>query len=446
VSATFDMIVRGGEVVSHAGRGSADIGVRGGKIAAVGDLAQASAAETFDARGLTILPGVVDSQVHFREPGLEWKEDLESGSRCAVLGGVTTVFEMPNTEPTTTDADALADKLARAKGRMHCDHAFYVGGTHENAPFLGELERLPGCCGVKVFMGASTGTLLVPDDEGVAAILANINRRAAFHSEDEFRLSERRPLARTGDWTSHPEVRDAESAIRSTRRLVALARAVGKRIHVLHVTTADEIAFLADHKDVASVELTPQHLTLTGPEAYQRLKGFAQMNPPIRDAHHQAALWRGIEMGVADVMGSDHAPHTREEKARPYPASPSGMPGVQTLLPVMLTHVAAGRLTLERLVDLTSHGPQRIFGLADKGRIAEGYDADLTVVDLKARRTLTHAAMATRSGWTPFDGMEVRGWPAATIIRGVAVMREDEVVAEGLGAPARFLETLPPSP
>ncbi|HWD67312.1 MAG TPA: dihydroorotase, partial [Caulobacteraceae bacterium] len=353
------------------------------------------------------------------------------------------VFEMPNTEPTTTDADALADKLARAKGRMHCDHAFYVGGTHENAAFLGELERLPGCCGVKVFMGASTGTLLVPDDEGVAAILRHISRRAAFHSEDEYRLVERRPLARPGDWTSHPVVRDAETAIRSTHRLVGLARALGKRIHVLHVTTAEEIAYLAENKDVASVELTPQHLTLVAPEAYERLHAFAQMNPPIRDAGHQAGLWRAIEMGVADVLGSDHAPHTREEKARSYPASPSGMPGVQTLLPVMLNHVAQGRLTLERLVDLTSHGPQRIFGLADKGRLAEGFDADLTLVDLKARRTLRHEDMATRSGWTPFHGLEVTGWPVATIIRGVAVMREDQVVTEGRGEPVRFLETLP---
>jgi dihydroorotase len=439
---TFDLIVRGGEVVNHAGRGMADVGVRGGKFAAIGDLGGASAGEVIDARGLTVLPGVIDSQVHFREPGLEWKEDLETGARSAVLGGVVAVFEMPNTEPTTTDADALADKLARAKGRMHCDHAFYVGGTHENAAWLGELERLPGCCGVKVFMGASTGTLLVPDDEGVAAILRNINRRAAFHSEDEYRLAERRPLARTGDWTSHVEVRDATSAIMSTRRLVRLARELGKRIHVLHVTTAEEIAFLADHKDVASVELTPQHLTLTAPEAYERLKGFAQMNPPIREASHQAALWRGIAMGVADVMGSDHAPHTREEKARPYPASPSGMPGVQTLVPIMLTHVAEGRLTLERFVDLTSHGQQRIFGLADKGRIAEGYDADLTIVDLKARHTIVHDEMATRSGWTPFDGFEAKGWPVATIIRGRTVMRDGEVTSPGLGEPMRFLETL----
>jgi len=439
---TYDLIVRGGEVVNHAGRGPADVGVRGGKIAAVGDLGQASAGAVFDAKGLTVMPGVIDTQVHFREPGLEWKEDLETGSQGAVLGGVVAVFEMPNTEPTTTDPGALADKLARAKGRMHCDHAFYVGGTHENAAFLGDLERLPGCCGVKVFMGASTGTLLVQDDEGVEQVLRHTNRRATFHSEDEYRLAERRPLARTGDWTSHPEVRDAQSALQSTHRLVRLAQKLGKRIHVLHMTTKDEIEYLAAHKDVASVEVTPQHLTLEGPEAYERLKGFAQMNPPIRDHAHRMGVWAGVANGVADVLGSDHAPHTREEKARPYPASPSGMPGVQTLLPVMLTHVAEGRLSLERLVDLTSHGANRIFDLADKGRLAVGYDADLTIVDLKARRTITHDQMATRAGWTPFDGMEAKGWPMATIIRGQVVMRDDEIVAKGLGEPVRFRETL----
>ncbi|WP_337187733.1 dihydroorotase [Phenylobacterium sp.] len=439
---TYDLIVRGGEVVNHAGRGRADVGVRDGRFAAIGDLSQASAGEVFDATGLTVLPGVIDTQVHFREPGLEWKEDLETGARGAVLGGVVAVFEMPNTEPTTTDPDTLADKLARAKGRMHCDHAFYVGGTHENARFLGDLERLPGCCGIKVFMGASTGTLLVQDDEGVEDVLRHINRRAAFHSEDEYRLAERRPLARTGDWTSHPEVRDAQSAIQSTERLVRLARKTGKRIHVLHVTTREEIAYLAAHKDVASVEVTPQHLTLAAPEAYERLKAFAQMNPPIRTAEHRDGLWAGVANGVADVIGSDHAPHTREEKARPYPASPSGMPGVQTLVPLMLTHVADGRLSLERFVDLTSHGANRVFGLANKGRMAVGYDADLTIVDLKARRTITHDWMATRSGWTPFDGVEAKGWPMATIVRGRIVMRDDEIVAPGLGEPVRFLETL----
>ena len=399
---TYDLIVRGGDVANHAGHGRADVGIRDGRIVVVGDLAQASAGETIDATGLTVLPGVIDTQVHFREPGLEWKEDLESGSRAAALGGVTAVFEMPNTEPSTTDPEALADKLNRARDRMWTDHAFYIGGTHGNSRFLRELERLPGCCGVKVFMGASTGTLLVADDDGVREVLRNVGRRATFHSEDEYRLVERRPLARTGDWTSHPEVRDAESAILSTRRLVALARETGARIHVLHVTTSEEIAFLADNKDVATVEVTPQHLTLTAPEAYERLKGLA----------------------------------------RPYPASPSGMPGVQTLVPVMLTHVAQGRLSLERFVDLTSHGANRVFGIAGKGRMAEGYDADLTLVDLKARRTIRHADMASRCGWTPFDGFEATGWPMATIVRGRTVMRDGELAGKAFGRPVRFQETL----
>lgn len=438
----YDLIVRGGEVVNHAGRGPADVGVRDGRIVRIGELRAASAARTIEAAGLTVLPGMIDTQVHFREPGLDWKEDLETGSRAAVLGGVTAVFEMPNTDPNTTDAATLADKLDRARGRMHCDHAFYVGGTHENTGQLAELERLPGCCGVKVFMGASTGSLLVPDDDGVEAVLRAVNRRATFHSEDEYRLAERRSLARPGDWSSHPEVRDAESAVRSTRRLLKLARDLGKRIHVLHVSAAEEVALLREAKDVATAEVTPQHLTLAGPEAYQRLQGFAQMNPPIRNAEHRDGLWRGLE--VFDVLGSDHAPHTREEKARPYPQSPSGMPGVQTLAPVMLTHVAAGRLSLERFVDLTSAGAQRVFGIAGKGRLAEGYDADLTIVDLKARRTIRHDDMASRVGWTPFDGFEAVGWPVMTVIRGRLVMRDDQLVTEGAGAPVRFTETLQP--
>ena len=440
---TYDLIVRGGEVANHAGRGLADVGVIDGKIAFIGDLGQASAGEVFDATGLTVLPGVIDTQVHFREPGLEWKEDLETGSRAAALGGVVAVFEMPNTNPNTTDPDTLADKLARAKDRMWTDHAFYIGGTHENADYLGELERLPGCCGVKVFMGASTGDLLIADDDGVRKVLSNVRRRATFHSEDEYRLVERRGLARTGDWTSHPEVRDAESAIRSTRRLVGLAKETGARIHVLHVTTRDEMEYLRFHKDVATVEITPQHLTLVAPEAYERLGSYAQMNPPIRSQEHVDALWLwGMQQGVADVLGSDHAPHTKEEKAKPYPASPSGMPGVQTLVPLMLTHVANGRLSLERFIDLTSAGAQRVFGTANKGRMAVSYDADLTIVDLKAKRTITHDQQATRCGWTPFDGVEATGWPMATIVRGRVVMQDGELIGSAHGRPVRFMETL----
>ncbi len=292
-------------------------------------------------------------------------------------------------------------------------------------------------------MGASTGDLLVADDAGLEAVMRAIHRRAAFHSEDEARLEERKPLAREGDWTSHPEVRDVEVAMRSTKRLLALAERLGKRVHVLHVTTAEEVALIAAHKAVATMEANPQHLTYAAPEVYERLKGLAQMNPPIRDARHRDGLWRGIAKGIVDVLGTDHAPHTLEEKAQPYPASPSGMPGVQTLVPVMLTHVADGRLSLERFVDLTAHGAQRIFGLADKGRLAVGWDADFTVVDLNARRVIRNDDMATKVGWTPFDGFEAKGWPVATLIRGRTVMRDGELVAPSLGQPARFLECLP---
>jgi dihydroorotase len=439
---SYDLIVRGGIVVNQDGEGRRDVGVTAGRIAAIGDLAGASAGATIDAKGLHVLPGVIDTQVHFREPGLTQKEDLETGSRSAVLGGVTAVFEMPNTNPLTTSAGALADKVARGRHRMHCDFAFYVGGTRENTKDLAELERLPGCCGIKVFMGSSTGSLLVEDDDGVRNVLANIRRRAAFHSEDEYRLNERKNQRIDNDPRSHPVWRDEITALQCTQRLVALARETGRRIHVLHVTTAQEIEFLSRHKDVASVELTPHHLTMAAPECYERLGTLAQMNPPVRDAGHRAALWRGLDQGVVDVLGSDHAPHTRDEKAKPYPASPSGMTGVQTLVPLMLDHVNAGRLTLARFVDLTSAGPNRLFGIANKGRIAVGYDADFTVVDLKRRETITNAKVGSRAGWTPYDGLTVTGWPVGTIVRGQRVMWEGEIVTPGRGEAMRFLEAL----
>jgi dihydroorotase len=442
MTGSYDLIIRGGIVVNQDGEGLRDIAVTDGRIAAIGDLGRAAAGETIDARGLHVLPGVIDSQVHFREPGLTHKEDLETGSRSAVLGGVTAVFEMPNTNPLTTSAAALADKLARGHHRMHCDFAFYVGGTRENTHELGELERLPGCAGIKVFMGSSTGSLLVEDDDGVRDILKNIRRRAAFHSEDEYRLRERKDERIDNDPRSHPVWRDEIVALQCTQRLVALARDTGRRIHVLHITAGAEMEFLASHKDVASVEVTPHHLTLAAPECYERLGTLAQMNPPVRDATHRAALWRGLDQGVVDVLGSDHAPHTRDEKAKPYPASPSGMTGVQTLVPLMLDHVNAGRLTLARFVDLTSAGPNRLFGIAHKGRIAVGYDADLTVVDLKRRETITNARVGSRAGWTPYDGMTVMGWPIGTVVRGQRVMWDGEIVAPGRGEAIRFLEAL----
>lgn len=438
----FDRIFAGGTVVNQDGIGRRDIGVLNGRIAEIADLSSASAGERVDCTGLHILPGVIDSQVHFREPGLEHKEDLESGSRAAVLGGVTAVFEMPNTKPLTTSDTALADKIARARGRMHCDFAFWVGGTRENAGEVGELERLPGAAGIKVFMGSSTGNLLVEDDEGVASILRNTRRRAAFHSEDEFRLREREGLRVEGDASSHPVWRDEIAALQCTERLVRIARKCGARIHVLHISTAEEIGFLENHKDVASCEATPHHLTLTADD-YARLGTLIQMNPPVRESRHRDGIWHGMGQGIIDVLGSDHAPHTLGEKSKPYPASPSGMTGVQTLVPIMLDHVNAGRLTLERFVDLTSHGPQRLFGIARKGRIAAGYDADLTIVDLKRTETITNEQQGSKAGWTPYHGRKVTGWPVGTVIRGRRVMWEGQILGANSGEPVLFSEALP---
>jgi dihydroorotase len=439
----YDLILKGGTVVNHDGEGVRDIAVAGGRIAAIGD-DRSSAAQVIDCRGLHVLPGVIDSHVHFREPGLTHKEDLETGSRAAVLGGVTVVFEMPNTDPPTTSAAALADKVARAHHRMYCDFAFYIGATRENTGELVELERLPGACGVKVFMGSSTGSLLVEDDDGVRDILKVIRRRAAFHCEDEYRLRERMHLRVDGDARSHPVWRDATTALMCTQRLITLARETGKRVHVLHVTTKEEIAFLAEHKDIASAEATPAHLTIAAPDCYERLGAFAQLNPPVRDASHRNGLWRGVAQGVIDSVGSDHSPHTREEKSHPYPKTHSGMTGVQTLVPIMLDHVSVGRLSLLRFVDLTSAGPARLFGIAGKGRIAVGYDADLTIVDLKRRETITNRWIASRSDWTPYDGVIVTGWPVGTVIRGRMVMWQGDLLSPAQGEAVRFLETLPP--
>ncbi len=440
---TYDLLLRNGTIVNQDGEGQRDLGIRNGLIVEIGHLSSVSAGQTIDCTGLHILPGVIDSQVHFREPGLTHKEDLETGSRAAVLGGVTAVFEMPNTNPLTTGAEALAAKVAAGHHRMHCDFAFWVGGTHSNVNDLPELERLPGAAGIKVFMGSSTGDLLVADDAGVAAILSKTRRRAAFHSEDEYRLEERKGLRVPGDPASHPIWRDEEAALRCTERLVRIAHEVNAQIHVLHISTAEEIDFLWQHKDVATVEITPNHLTLSSDD-YARLGTLLQMNPPVRAPRHRDRLWQAIDQGIADVLGSDHAPHTLDEKAKPYPQSPSGMTAVQTHVPIMLDHVNAGRLTLARFVDLTSAGPARIFGIARKGRIAVGYDADVTIVDMKRTETITNAWIGSRCGWTPHDGRRVTGWPIGTIVRGQRVMWDAEVVSPALGEAVQFLDGAKP--
>ncbi len=434
----YDLLFRNATVVNHDGAGVRDIAVRAGRIAAIGQLSGATASETVECKGLHTLPGVMDTQVHFREPGLEHKEDLESGSRAAVVGGVTSVFEMPNTKPLTTTAATLADKVARAQHRMFCDFAFYVGGTRETVDDIPALEQLDGAVGIKVFMGASTGDLLVEDAASLERIVAKISRRAAFHAEDEARLRSRANLRRQGDPASHPIWRDEIAALQATQTLIGLAEKHRKRVHVLHLSTAEEADWLRDHKSYASIEVTPHHLTLVAPDCYERLGTYAQMNPPVRDDRHRQALWAAVADGTIDILGSDHAPHTRAEKDHPYPESHSGMTGVQTLVPIMLDHVNAGRLSLARFVDMTSAGPQRLFNIASKGRIAVGFDADLTVVDLARTETITHSWIQSRAGWTPYDGVTVKGWPVGTVVRGRRVVWDGAIIGTAHGEPVRF--------
>lgn len=438
----FDLLLKGGIAITPGGPVEADIGVKSGKISAIGTLAD-TAAETLSCKNLTVLPGMIDSQVHFREPGPEHKENLESGSRAAALGGITAFFEMPNTNPLTIDEVAFADKLTRAKGRCWTDYAFYLGGSAANFHRLAELENMPGCCGIKIFMGASTGDLLSADDDTIRSILSNGNRVVAVHAEDNDRLNARKSMVTDGaSVRMHPEWRDVEVCRLATERVLRLARETGRRLHVLHITTGQEMALLAENKDIASVEATPQHLTLAAPACYDEIGTRAQMNPPIRDAAQRAALWKALAAGIVDIIGSDHAPHTLEEKGQPYPNSPSGMPGVQTLVPIMLDHVAAGRLTLERLVDLCAYGPARIFRIQGKGRLSVGYDADFTIVDLKRTETITDAWSASKSGWTPYDCKKVTGWPVGTVIRGNVVMQDGDLMNDPIGAPVKFQEAM----
>lgn len=420
-------------------RTQTDIAVLDGKIEAVGSGLGCSAAETWNLQGLCVLPGVIDSQVHFREPGLTHKEDIETGTRAALLGGVTAVFEMPNTNPSTTTREAFQEKLRLAANRAHCHYAFFAGASHENTALLPELEQMDHCSGIKIFLGASFGSLLVDDDSVFEEVMRNGKRRLTIHSEDEARLRARRHIAEeAGHPRAHHLWRDEESAMISTRKSVALARKYNRPVHILHISSSEEMEFLAANKDIASVETLPQFLTLSAPECYERLGTLAQQNPPIRDRRHLEKLWQAVLNGTVDTIGSDHAPHTLEEKAKPYPQSPSGFPGVQTLLPIMLDHVSKGRLGLEHFVRLVSENPRRLFGLQNKGRIQAGYDADFTIVDLKKEKEITNRWIASKCGYTPFDGMKVTGWPVRTVLKGRVAMQDDQVIRAHTGEALDF--------
>ena len=437
------MSLKNGQVMIDGELITTNIYVKDGLIDLISDKNLVSD-ENIDCNNLIILPGVIDSQVHFREPGLEGKENLESGMLAAVSGGVTAIFEMPNTNPLTITPETISDKLKRASKGAWSDYAFYLGGTMRTSSNLSEWENLKGVCGIKIFMGASTGDLMTASDEEVESVVANGQRVIAVHAEDQMIMMENQKniLGDSEDVAMHCKWRSPESCLSATQRVVNLAKKHNRRVHILHITTEQEMDFLSKNKNVASVELLANHLSLHAPECYERLGTLAQQNPPIREKNHQDALWKALNDGVVDIIASDHAPHTLEEKAEKYPKSPSGTPGVQTLVPIMLNHVNNGKLSLSKLVSLWSHGPERVHKIHNKGRIKEGYDADFTIIDMNKEMIISNQQQKSKSRWTPFDGLKVRGWPTHTIVRGNCVMCHDEVLGQPIGEMVKFKETM----
>ena len=435
----YDLIIRRGLCVFPWGEAQADLGIVDGRIASLSVSSADTAEREIDAAGLHVLPGMIDSHVHLRDPGNAAIESIATGTRAAALGGITMVFDMPNTSPSITSSETIADKRRTVAENALIDMGLYVGATRANTPDLARLEQEEGVCAIKVFAGSSTGDLMIEDDDGIEAVLRSGHRRVAFHSEDEYRLQARKPMFEVGmPHVNHMIWRDEECAFLGTRRITALARKTNRPVHILHTSTAEELDWLAAHRAHVSVEVLVNHLTQVGPECYETLGAYAVMNPPIRDRRHYDACWAAVRDGRVDVVSSDHAPHPREAKEKPWPQCPAGLTGVQTILPLMLDHVNAGRLSLSRLVDLMAAGPARIYGLQTKGRLAVGFDADLTLVDMKASREIRNDWIASPVGWTPFDGKHVTGWPMATIVRGHVVMQDDEITSAPVGRLARF--------
>ena len=437
MSDNFSLIIKNGSCYIDGKLTKTDIGLSGGKIKKIGKI-ELNSSKVYDATDKVVLPGIIDTQVHFREPGSTDAEDLESGSRAAVLGGVTSLFEMPNTNPPTANLIEFDKKLKAAKNRMHSNYAFYFGATPDNTDQLADLKNVEGCCGVKLFAGSSTGNLLVDKEADIEKVISSSNRIVSIHSEDEDIIKLRKKFIKKGDVHSHPEWRNVECAMSSTRRVVKIAERYNKKIHVLHVTTKDEVDFLAMHKKNVTFETTPQHLTLYAPDCYDKLGTYAQMNPPLRTKEHYDRLWVAIKNNIVDVLGSDHAPHLKVNKDKVYPDTPSGMPGVQTIFPVMLDHVNSGKLSLEQLINLMCENPCRIFGIKNKGFIKEGFDADLTIADMNKEVVIKDEMIASKCGWTPFNNYKVKGFPVGTIVNGNLVMSDGKVILKSKGQPLKF--------
>ena len=434
----LDLIIKNGSCFIDGNLQKLSIGISKGKIERIENNIEEESRNIFDGEGLIVLPGCIDTQVHFREPGSTDTEDLYSGSRAAIAGGITGVFEMPNTNPPTSTKTEFQRKLDLAKNRMYCNYAFYFGATANNAIELSDLKNLEGCCGIKLFAGSSTGNLLVADEKDIEKVFQSSSKVVAVHSEDEEILNNNKKLIKNGDVHSHPIWRSDECAISSTRRIVKIAERYNKKAHILHITTKQEIDFLSQHKGNITFEITPQHLTIFAPDCYDKIGTYAQMNPPIRDKSHYDKLWYAVKNNFNDTIGSDHAPHLKKNKEKEYPNSPSGMPGVQTLMTVMLNHVNDGKLSLNQLINLVCENPVKIFGIKKKGFINEGFDADFTIVDMNKTIEIKNENIESKCGWSPFHGFKFKGTPVATIVGGNIKMKDGEIIGDPEGKPLVF--------
>lgn len=428
-------LIRGARCVLPDGIARTDITLEDERIVHVGTPAGARADETIEATGLVLMPGVIDDQVHFRDPGFTHKEDLHTGSVACAAGGVTTFLEMPNTDPTTTSVERLHEKLALASTKAVVDYGFYIGATGGNVDELQRAERTPG---IKIFIGSSTGPLLVDEQEALEQIFAETSLPICAHCEDEATVRANAERLEGGrSIHDHSRIRDHRAAVVATERAIDLALRHEHRFHVLHVSTGDEVPLLPKGRPYVTAEACTHHL-LFDTSDYDRLGTRVQMNPSLKHAADREKLWQALRDGTIQVVATDHAPHTLEEKAQPYPKSPSGLPAVENVLPLMLDAAHRGLCTLEQLVHWMCEAPTRVWDIVDKGRIEEGALADLVLVDLDKRRTIRDEEQLTKSGWSPWHGTELTGWPVRTIVGGSTVFAEGKVDSEHRGREARF--------
>ena len=428
-------LITGASVVFPDRIEAANILVEDGRISDTNAAADASADETIDAAGLHLIPGVIDDQVHFRDPGLTHKEDLATGSRACAKGGVTTFLEMPNTSPATITLDALHTKLDVAAEKCMVNFGFYIGATPDNVDVLAKAERTPG---IKIFIGSSTGNLLVDKQVALERIFGQTSLPICAHCEDEATVNANAKRIGGGStWTDHSLIRDHAAALIATKRAVDLADRHNHRFHVLHVSTAQEVEFLRTSSELITAEACPHHLFFNVDD-YERLGSLVQMNPSIKNKEDNEGVWEGLLDGTIAVVATDHAPHTLEEKRQPYPKSPSGLPAVENSLALMLNSVNEGRCSLQQVVSWMCEAPAAVWNIAHKGRIETGFDADLVLVDLNRKREVRNEDQVTKSGWTPWYGAELQGWPVRTIVLGQTVWNDGQFDESVRGAEARY--------